>query len=77
MINTVRVGTVSTVDEEALSVRVLFEDQDDMVSDELPIVLPFTEAVVVPPKVEDVVLCVFTSAGDGYCLGKIPTEEGE
>lgn len=73
----IRVGTVSTVDTEAQSVRVLFEDQDDMVSDELPIVFPFTDEAFVPPKVEDAVLCVFTATGDGYCLGKIPTEEDE
>lgn len=73
----IKVGTVSTVDVEAQSVRVLFEDQDDMVSEELPIVLPYTDAVFVPPKVEDAVLCLFTDTGDGYCVGKIPTEEDE
>ena len=43
-----------------------------MVSDEIPILFPFTGEEL---AVEDSVLCVFTSTGDGYCLAKI--EEGE
>ena len=75
MYRPVRTGTVSTVDAAKKKVRVLFKDQDNMVSDELSVVIPYTDGNFEPPAVEDVVLCLFTAAGDGYCLGKI--EEGE
>lgn len=70
-----REGIVSTVDADKKKVRVLFKDQDNMVSDELPIALPYVDAAFVPPAVEDVVLCVFTATGKGYCIGKIEEDE--
>ncbi|MDU5949239.1 MAG: hypothetical protein E6Z15_19530 [Paenibacillus macerans] len=74
MYGSARVGTVSTVDTAKKKVRVLFKDQDNMVSDELSVVIPYAGGNFEPPAVEDVVLCLFTATGDGYCLGKI--EEG-
>lgn len=67
--NAVRIGVVSRVNEQNASVRVVFFDQDDMVSDELPILfLPSSAKTYAVPKVGDSVVCIF-SDGDGFVVG--------
>lgn len=65
--NLIRIGIVSSVNEKNGSVRVIFNDKDDMVSDELPL-LSFEYNI---PKVKEQVLCLFLPNGlqQGFCLG--------
>jgi phage baseplate assembly protein V len=65
--NLIRIGTVSSVNEENGTVRVLFEDKDNMVSDELPL-LSYEYDM---PDIKDQVLCIFLPNGieKGFCLG--------
>lgn len=70
--NLVRVGTVSSVDYKAGTVRVTFPDRDNMVSDELPVLIPggYGKSNPIPAAGESVV-CLFLGNGlhAGYCLG--------
>jgi phage baseplate assembly protein gpV len=63
-----RVGKVSSVNYEAGAVRVTFEDKDDMVSDELPMIAHEYEM----PAVGDEVLCLFfgNSISAGICFSR-------
>jgi phage baseplate assembly protein V len=69
----IRYGVVSAVDPAKHAVRVAFEDEDGMVSDWLPVVVPNTKKnqdVALMDVGEDVV-CVFLPSGisSGFCLG--------
>jgi phage baseplate assembly protein gpV len=66
--NLFRVGNVSSVNYDAGRVRVAFEDQDKIVTDELPL-LAFEYNM---PAVGELVLCLFFGNGisKGICLGK-------
>lgn len=66
--NMFRVGKVSSINYPAGSVRVTFEDKDDIVSDELPMISHEYEM----PEVGDGVLCLFfgNSISAGVCLGR-------
>ncbi|MCY7486422.1 phage baseplate assembly protein V [Paenibacillus alvei] len=69
MRNAIRIGVVSSVNEQKASARVAFFDQDDMVSDELPILyLPTGAQTYAVPKVGDSVVCAF-SGNDGFVVG--------
>lgn len=65
--NLIRVGIVSSVNETNGTVRVIFDDKDDMVSDELPL---FNFEYNIPDITEQVV-CIFLPNGlqQGFCLG--------
>ncbi|OPJ63680.1 phage baseplate assembly protein V [Clostridium chromiireducens] len=65
--NLIRIGTVSSVNEINGTVRVIFEDKDNMVSDELPLLSSEYNL----PKIKDQVLCLFLPNGveAGFCLG--------
>jgi phage baseplate assembly protein gpV len=78
--NMFRVGTVSSVNYPAGTVRVCFEDKDNIVTDELPL-LSFEYDM---PEVGQRVLCLFlgNSIAAGVCLsryffdGDRPVESG-
>src|SRR5690606_14646915 len=70
--NLIRVGQVNSVDPGKGTVRVLFEDKDNLISDDIPL-LNFEYNM---PKVGDQVLCVFLGNGldQGFCLGSFYSE---
>lgn len=65
--NLIRIGTVSSVNSENGTVRVIFEDKDNVVSGELPLLS--NEYNI--PDVKDQVLCIFLPNGisSGFCIG--------
>ena len=75
--NVIRKGTISTVDGARCCARVVFEDKEDLVSDELPILLPFSfrSKGYWLPEVGTPVVCVFTmnpsgnGLTDGFVVG--------
>lgn len=83
----IMIGKVSAVYPEKATARVLFEDRDSDVSDELPIL--FTRAfgceVYAMPEVGEEVMCIFLPNGieNGFIVGgyynennKAPTKDG-
>jgi phage baseplate assembly protein V len=66
--NLLRIGTVSSIDYGAGTVRVIIEDQDEIVTDDLPMLSHEYEM----PNVGEVVLCLFLGTGNanGFCLGR-------
>ena len=66
LMNIIRVGEVSSVNEDNGTVRVKFDDRDDLVSAELPLL----DAEYNIPAVGNQVLCLFLSNGleEGFCL---------
>lgn len=60
-----KIGKVSSIDYEKGSVVVVLEDQDNLVSDPLPL-LSFSYEM---PEVNDLVACIFLGP-EGICLGK-------
>jgi phage baseplate assembly protein V len=66
--NLIRIGTVSSVNYKEGKLRVCFEDQDKIVTDELPM-LSFEYEM---PDVGEPVLCLFLGNGitNGFCLGR-------
>ncbi|SFP11444.1 hypothetical protein [Salibacterium halotolerans] len=73
--NLVRVGEVSSVDDESGMVEVLFRDRDNMVSAPLPL-LSFEYNMPVPG---DSVACLFMGNGleNGFCIGKYYSEKNK
>jgi phage baseplate assembly protein gpV len=65
--NIVRVGRVNTIDEAKGTVQVLFQDRDNLISGDLPL-LNFEYHM---PDIGDQVVCIFLGNGieQGYCLG--------
>lgn len=65
--NLIRIGIVSSVNETNGTVRVIFDDKDDMVSSELQL-LNYEYNI---PEVKEQVLCLFLPNGlqQGFCLG--------
>lgn len=72
---TVRYGEVSAVDPEAHAVRVIFADEDEMVSDWLPVVVTCASKNqdYALPDVNDRVVCLFLGNGvsAGFCIGAV------
>jgi phage baseplate assembly protein gpV len=66
--NLIRIGTVSSINYEEGKLRVCFHDQDNIVTDELPM-LSFEYEM---PDVGETVLCLFLGNGiaNGFCLGR-------
>lgn len=73
MSKSVRVGVVSSVSPEQYAVRVICEDEDDLVTDWLPILVPALKNVEPTiPDIGDSVVCLFLDDGvEGFCLGSI------
>lgn len=75
--NIVRVGTVSSVNPNAATVKVIFSDIDDLVSDDLPVIFPqsLKNKAYALPDVGDNVVCIFIEQGigDGFCIGSFYT----
>ena len=67
----VRVGTVMDVKAEKKAARVLFRDRQNMVSDLLPLLLPYNGGSEEMPKVGDMGICLFLPFDSrGVILGK-------
>jgi phage baseplate assembly protein V len=66
--NLILIGTVSSINYERGTIRVCLNDQDAVVTDELPM-LSFEYEM---PNVGDPVLCLFLGNGitNGFCLGR-------
>lgn len=76
MIQLVRVGRTSSVQSNKMTARVIFDDYDESVSDELPIIVHGTlkERDKWLPAENEQVLCLFTSNGQGFIVGSIYSE---
>lgn len=79
--NWIRIGEVSSVDPKKCTARVVFDDEDGYVSDDLPIVQRNTQDVkdYWLPAVGEDVLCLFLPCGeeDGFILGSFYADEIE
>jgi|SRR5690606_8735122 len=67
----IRIGRVSSVNPSACAARVVFEDREDTVSFELPIIVrgsQDTKDYWLPVPGEQV-LCVFVNSTDGFIVG--------
>lgn len=77
--NIIRIGTLSSINSEKAKARVIFEDRDNLVSKELPIIYNRTLGTqdYVMPKVGEQVLCLFLNNGleEGFILGSFYTEK--
>lgn len=69
----VRIGEISSVDEIAGRARVLFKDRQNMVSDFLPVLMPYvSEGAPELPRVGERVVCLYLPfEARGVILGKI------
>ncbi|MFU1797383.1 phage baseplate assembly protein V [Paenibacillus azoreducens] len=76
---TIRNGVVSSVSAEQCAVRVLCEDEDNQVTDWLPVVVPQTlkNKDYALPDVGENVVCLFLGNGmeTGFCLGSIYSDD--
>lgn len=76
--NIVRIGKVSSTDPTTATVKVVFSDLDNMVSDDLPVVYPQANKnkAYAMPDVGENVLCIFIEqgVGDGFCIGCFYTD---
>ena len=74
----VRIGKVSSVNIEKARVQVVFEDIDNMVSVDLPLLFPqgLKNKFYAVPDIDENVVCLFIEQGlsDGYCLGSFYTD---
>lgn len=74
----VRIGKVSSVNIEKARVQVVFEDIDNMVSVDLPLLFPqgLKNKFYAVPDIGENVVCLFIEQGlsDGYCLGSFYTD---
>lgn len=77
--NLIRIGTISSINPKNAKARVMFEDRNNVVSKELPMLFQRTIGTqdYVIPKVGEQVLCLFLSNGleEGYILGSYYTEK--
>lgn len=71
--NLIRVGVVSDRSTKLCAVRVVFEDQDNLVSGWLPVILPQTGSTkdFMLPDIDERVVCLFLGNGieAGFCIG--------
>lgn len=79
MIDLVSIGKVSSIDPKNMTARVVFEDKDNIVSDDFSIIVPFTkkDKFYSMPAINEQVLCVMlpNSTSNGYIIGSIYNEE--
>jgi len=66
--NMIRIGKISSVNATKGTVRVVIDDQQDIVTNELPLLAGEYNM----PEAGDLVLCLFLGNGisSGFCLGK-------
>ena len=73
--NVVRKGRISVIDGSGCRAKVVFEDQDQLISDWLPILQPFTSAsqAYSVPEIGTPVACLFAMnpSGNGLAAGFI------
>lgn len=67
LMNILRVGIVDSINPSEGTVRVVFEDKDDVIGEDLPLL----DRDYNMPKIGQQVLCLFLPNGleEGYCLG--------
>lgn len=69
----IRIGTISSIDPKTATARVLFEERDNQVSFDLPIIFPRTKDTqdYFMPTVGEEVLCIFLPNGmeEGFVIG--------
>ena len=69
----IRIGKVSSIDEDACTAKVLFEDRDNVVSYDFPMIVPLTlqDKYYYMPHLEERVLCVLlpNAPSKGFILG--------
>lgn len=79
--NWIRIGEVSSVDTKKCTARVVFDDEDGFVSNDLPVIQRNTQDVkdYWLPAVGEDVLCLFLPCGeeDGFILGSFYADEIE
>lgn len=79
--NWIRIGEVSTVDPKKCTARVVFDDEDGFISNDLPVIQRNTQDVkdYWLPAVGEDVLCLFLPCGeeDGFILGSFYADEIE
>ena len=79
--NWIRIGEVSSVDPKKCTARVVFDDEDGFVSNDLPVIQRNTQDVkdYWLPAVGEDVLCLFLPCGeeDGFILGSFYADEIE
>lgn len=77
--NWIRVGEVSSVDPETCTARVVFDDEDGFISNDLPIIQRNTQSTkdYWLPAVGEDVICLFLPCGeeDGFILGSFYADE--
>lgn len=77
--NLIRIGTISSLNPKKAKARVIFEDRDNLVSKELPVLFQRTLGTkdYSMPKVGEQVLCIFQPNGleEGYIIGSYYTEK--
>lgn len=75
----IRVGKVSSINEKECTARVLFMDKDELVTFDLPIIVPKTlkDKYYYMPDVDEHVLCLFlpNSIQQGFIIGAFYTEK--
>lgn len=71
--NLVRIGQVSSIDDAKCTIKVKFNDKDDMISDDIP----YFSFEYNLPNIKDYVACIFLGNGlqSGFCLGKYYGED--
>lgn len=77
--NWIRIGEVSTVDPKNCTARVVFDDEDGFVSNDLPVIQRNTQSTkdYWLPAVGEDVICIFLPCGeeDGFILGSFYADE--
>lgn len=69
-----KTGEVVSVNQARGTARVKYADQDDFISDELPVVA--VGGTLWLPSVGDEVFCSFTKQKKGYIVGAVYSNEG-
>ncbi len=77
----IKIGKISSINPKTCTAKVIFEDEQNIVTKDLPIMVPFTLAdkAYYMPKVNERVLCVFTnnSRSQGFILGSFYAQNRE
>jgi phage baseplate assembly protein V len=77
--NWIRIGEVSSVDPKTCTARVVFDDEDGFISNDLPVIQRNTQSTkdYWLPAVGEDVICVFLPCGeeDGFILGSFYADE--
>ncbi|KZL88720.1 hypothetical protein [Clostridium magnum] len=73
ILNLIRVGKISTLNKTQGTLRALFDDKDNLISDELPIMANVDLNTL---NIGDQVVCIFLPNGieSGFCIGKFYSE---